>query len=80
MGKRKKGTSRKKNSGAAALGLLPCLPKPDAVAGHGEAMDVLGTFFNFTGQGVAADKEKTHVGTTRVSEKRKRNNYVMKFS
>ena len=78
MGKRKKGTSRKKNSGAAALGLLRCLPKPDAVAG--ETVDVPGTFFNFTGQGVAANKEKTHVGTTRVSAKLCIINYVMKFS
>ena len=62
----RKGSSRKKSSGVAALGLLPGLRKPDAVAG--ETVDVPGTFFNFTGQGVAANKEKTHVGTTRVSE------------
>ena len=78
MGKSKKGTSRKKSSGAAALGLLPCLPGPNAVAG--EAVDVPGTFSNFPGQGVAANKEKTHVRTTRVSAKLCIINYVMKFS
>ena len=62
MGKQKnKGKARKKNNGAAALGMLPYLPKPDAVVG--ETLGVPGTFFNFTGQGTAANKEKTHVGT-----------------
>ena len=72
MGKRKKGTSRKKNSGAAALGLLPCLPGPNAVA-----VGAPGTPSNSTGQGAAANKDLgARVGATRVDEKRERDNYA----
>ena len=73
-GKSKKGTSRKKSSGAATLGLLPCLPKPNAVAG--EAVDVPGTSQD---RGLLPNKRRLLSEWKAKKEQLCILNYVMKF-